>query len=87
MAKIKKYGFYRVCESINRIMPGVNALLDANTIVAMMQVGPGIISVQCLALDRLFTSKCLILYYLQSKTTLCHIHLPCNLKMDVSKLH
>lgn len=53
MAKIKKYGFYRVCESIHRIMPGVNALLDANTIVAMIQVGLGIISVQCLALDRL----------------------------------
>lgn len=46
MAKIDKYGFYRVCERIRRIRPGVSALLDASTMVAMIEAGLGIVSVQ-----------------------------------------
>lgn len=37
MAKMK-YGFYRVYESIHIIMAGINALLGANTIVAMIDI-------------------------------------------------
>lgn len=53
MAKMK-YGFYRVYESIHRIIAGINALLGTNTIAAMIDMGLGIISVQNLAFDRLF---------------------------------
>lgn len=37
MTKIKKDGFYMVCESVHRIMAGVNALLDANIRIAMIK--------------------------------------------------
>lgn len=43
-----------VYESIHKIMAGVNVLLDANMIVAMIKMGLGIIFVQSLALHSLF---------------------------------
>lgn len=43
-----------VWKSVSRIMPGVNTLWNANTIVAMTKAGLRIRTVQSLALDRLF---------------------------------
>lgn len=44
MTKIKKDGFYMVCESVHRILAGVNALLDANIRIAMIKGSLGIIT-------------------------------------------
>lgn len=52
MAKIKEYGFYRVYESIQSAMASVNALLDANTIGAMIKMDLCITLVQSLALNK-----------------------------------